>query len=89
MSSFVDGNALGGVFSEVFAVDLTGARGRCAGCGHVAAIGESRVYDRAAGSVARCSGCDAVLVRVVVAPGRIFLDMHGLSVLEIPLETPL
>lgn len=80
---FLDGNALGGVLREVFAVDVTGARGRCAGCGQVSAVGTARVFDRAAGLVARCPGCESVLLRVVTAPDRIFLDLHGLSFLEL------
>ncbi len=81
--AFVDGNALGGALREVFAVDVTGARGRCAGCGQVSAVAAAHVFDRAAGLVARCSGCDSVLLRVVTAPDRVFLDLHGLSFLEL------
>lgn len=83
--NWVDGNALGGVLREVFALDVTGAMGRCAGCGRVGMVGETRVYDHAAGMVARCPGCDDVLMRVVTAPDRVFLDMHGLSFLELRL----
>lgn len=82
--SWIDGNALGGALREIFAQDVTGARGRCAGCGRVGPVGEARVYARAAGLVARCAGCDAVLMRLVTAPDRVFLDMHGLSFLELP-----
>ena len=31
---YVDGNVLAGALQTVFAVDVTVARGRCAGCGH-------------------------------------------------------
>ena len=33
-------------------------------------IAEARVYEHAAGLVARCPGCDAVLMRLVRAPDR-------------------
>jgi hypothetical protein len=82
---WVDGNALAGELREIFTMDLTGVRGRCAGCGRTGLVGEARVYERAAGLVARCVGCDAVLLRLVRAPDRAFLDLHGLSFLELPL----
>ena len=82
---YVDGNMLGGTLREVFAVDPTGAMGRCASCGNVDAIATSRVYAHAAGMVARCVACDDVLMRIVAAPDRMFLDLRGLSFVEIPL----
>jgi hypothetical protein len=50
----------------------------------MAEVGTARVYE-SAGAVARCTGCEAVLVRLVTAPGRAFLDMRGLECLEIAL----
>jgi len=78
----VDGNELAGTLREIFAVDITVARGRCVGCGREATVAEAVVYDRAPGLVARCSGCEAVLLRVVRGPGRVWLDLRGLSILE-------
>jgi len=83
--SYVDGNELAGVLGEVFAVDLTAARGTCAGCGSVRPIAEARVYDHAPGLVARCPGCDAVLLRVVRTAERVFLDLRGVSCVELAL----
>jgi hypothetical protein len=83
--TWVDGNMLAGALGEVFAMDLTAARGRCAGCGRVGPMAETRVYPQAAGLVARCPGCDEVLLRLVRAPDRVFLDLHGLSFMELPL----
>jgi hypothetical protein len=85
---WVDGNELAGALREIFAVDLTVARGRCAGCGDVREIARLRVYDRAPGLVARCPGCTAVLLRLVRAPGRAWLDLSGLTCLEIALPEP-
>jgi hypothetical protein len=82
--AWVDGNALAGELREIFTMDITGVRGRCAGCGRIGPVAEARVYERAAGLVARCAGCDGVLLRLVRAPGRSFLDLHGLSFLELP-----
>ena len=83
--SFVDGNEMAGPMREVFAVDITVARGRCASCGRTGAVAEARVYDRAPGLVARCPGCEEVLLRVVRGPDRVWLDLRGVTVLEIPL----
>lgn len=82
-SDYVDGNALGGTLGEVFAVDVTAARGRCAGCGTVNMVATTHVYVRAAGAVARCVSCGDVLIRIVSAPDRMFLDLRGMSFLEI------
>jgi hypothetical protein len=84
-SDYVDGNALGGTLREVFAVDITGARGRCAGCGTVNMVATSHVYVQSAGAVARCASCGDVLIRIVSAPDRMFLDFRGMSFLEITL----
>jgi Family of unknown function (DUF6510) len=83
--NFVDGNDLAGPMREVFAVDMTVARGRCGSCGRTGVLAEARVYDRAPGLVARCSSCEEVLMRVVRGPDRMWLDLRGVTVLEIPL----
>jgi hypothetical protein len=38
------------------------------------------------GTVIRCPSCDTVLIRVVHAKGRSFLDMRGVRVLQISTE---
>ena len=80
----LDGNALAGPLREVFAVELTAARGTCAGCGRSGPLAEARVYARAPGLVARCPGCAAVLLRLVAGPDRTWLDLRGLAVIEVP-----
>jgi hypothetical protein len=83
--TFVDGNEMAGPLGELFTVDVTMARGRCAGCGAENMVAQVTVYDRAPGLVARCPSCEAVLMRLVRAPDRAYLDLRGLSVLEFPL----
>ena len=86
MDSFVDGNQMAGGLRDVFAVDMTVARGRCASCGRVAMIAEARVFDEnGPGLVARCPACEAVLLRMVRAPDRVWLDLGGLTYLEVPM----
>ncbi|MET9311576.1 DUF6510 family protein [Kribbella sp. NPDC003505] len=83
-ANYLDGNAAAGALSEVFAVDLTTATGRCNGCGQVAVFAESRLYVDAPGMVARCNGCESVLLRVVRTPDNTYLDLRGLTYLRVP-----
>ena len=82
----LDGNVVAGMLGEVFAVDVTAAVGRCDGCGAVGVLAEAHVFMDAPGAVVRCRSCDSVLLRVVSAPGRTWLDLRGLSYLQ--LATP-
>jgi hypothetical protein len=84
--TYLDGNAIAGMMSEVFTMDVTTAVGHCDGCGRVAVVAEARVYVDAPGAVLRCAGCDAVLMRVVSTPDRTWIDLRGLAVLQ--LTTP-
>jgi hypothetical protein len=79
----LDGNALGGALGEVFVREMTVARSTCASCGAVREIGALAVYAQAPGAVARCPGCDAVLLRLVRTEGRIWLDLQGIRSLEL------
>jgi hypothetical protein len=63
-------------------LEMTAAEGKCAGCGAVNAIGEVDVYLQAPGAVVRCPACTSVLMRVVRAPGRYWLDLSGMRYLE-------
>jgi len=81
----LDGNVLAGPLREIFAVDVTAAIGRCAGCGRVGAVAELRVYDQAPGLVARCPTCESVVLRLVRGPDRAWLDLRGSVYLQIPL----
>ena len=80
---WTDGNGLAGPFHDVFCVDITTAIGRCTGCGRTAPMAEVRVFDHAPGLVARCPTCEQVLMRLVHGPGRAWLDLRGLSYLQL------
>ncbi len=80
-----DANMLAGPAREIFAADVTVARGRCAGCGRVDVVAELRVYADAPGLVARCPSCDAVMLRLVRSPDRAWLDLRGAVALEMPM----
>jgi len=81
--TFLDGNELAAPLREIFTVDLTVASGQCANCGRRCKLAEARLYARAPELVARCTGCEAVLMRLVRSPDRVWLDLSGLSYLEI------
>jgi hypothetical protein len=75
--TYVDGNAIGGLLTDVFGRDATGVSGRCGECGAENAVAALRVY-RAAGIVVRCPSCEAVLIRVVAAREELWVDLGGL-----------
>jgi Family of unknown function (DUF6510) len=82
----LDGNAAGGVLSEVFAFEMTNAEGACANCGAVARVGAAMVYPHGMGTIVRCATCDNALMRLAHqggSPGRYFLDLKGLKYLRI------
>lgn len=83
---YEDGNALAGPLREIFAVDLTVAIERCAQCGLSGPVAALRVYRHAPGLVARCPGCDAVVLRLVRGPSAAWLDLSGAVSVRIPLE---
>lgn len=82
----LDGNAVAGPLWELFRIDIIAAIGRCKHCGAVRAFGEAMVYADAPGIVVRCSSCDGVLLRLVETPTSFWLDVSGLSYLQIDRE---
>jgi hypothetical protein len=80
----VDGNAIAGALAEIFAIDATSAVGTCVTCGRVGAVATLTVYRPAMGLVARCPGCDEVILRVVEGPDCTWLDLRGSVNLRFP-----
>jgi hypothetical protein len=78
----LDGNAIAGTLAELFGGEMTEARGICVGCGAENFVGALHVY-RAAGIVVRCPSCDSVLMRIVEAPGRTWIDLQGVRTLQV------
>ncbi|MFG2006282.1 DUF6510 family protein [Spirillospora sp. NPDC048911] len=85
---YLDGNALAGPLAEIFTNDVSAAVGRCASCGMTGPVASLRVYGPAPGLVARCPGCDEVMLRLVRSPDAAWLDLCGTTCLRIPLESP-
>jgi Zn finger protein HypA/HybF involved in hydrogenase expression len=78
----VDGNAIGGLLREIFAMEMTAAETTCAGCGAVNAVGAVDVYMHAPGVVVRCPECKQVLMLIVHGRGRYWVDLRGVRRLE-------
>ena len=75
----LDGNAIGGLLSDIFGADLTNAIGTCSNCGTAARVAEAVVFLRGPGVVVRCRTCDFVLLVVVERDGLHCVDMRGIS----------
>ena len=86
----LDGNAAAGLLQTILPFDLTIALARCAGCGSVKPVAELVAFVLPIGTVLRCPGCDAVLLRVTqhAASGRYWLDVRGIEWLELREATP-
>ena len=82
----LDGNAVAGDLSDLFRFDVTTAMATCVECRDVQPVAALRAYTRAPGMVLRCSSCDAVQLRLVRSPGRVWLDLRGIATLEIRLS---
>ena len=80
----LDGNALAGPLSIVFAADLTVATAECAGCGRTDQVAALRVFGAPMGLVARCAGCDHVMLSYTELPAGRTLQMHGMATLHLP-----
>jgi hypothetical protein len=78
----LDGNAAAGILQELFAVEMTIAVGTCDSCGAAGEVGRAHLY-RGAGIVLRCPSCDAILMTLVTAGGRAWIDLRGLQTLEL------
>jgi hypothetical protein len=78
----VDGNAIGGLLTEVFAVEATTAIGTCASCGTAGPVGAVHVY-RGAGVVLRCPHCGNMLGTIVKNDDRLWVNLRGMLTLEL------
>lgn len=81
--SHLDGNAAAGELKRIFAFDITAAQGQCAHCGTTGHFAEAHVYMKCPGIVVRCPSCGHVLLRLVNAGQRSFLDLRGVACLAL------
>ena len=78
----LDGNAVGGIMLELFGLEATAMPCVCAGCGAQEEVARLDLYT-GAGIVIRCCHCEAVMIRIVEAGERIWLDLSGTISLEL------
>jgi uncharacterized protein DUF6510 len=80
----LDGNASAGDLADIFDFDVTIAVTTCATCHDTHPLATLGTYTWAPGLVLRCTSCEAVQLRMVRSPERIWLDLRGVDMLEIP-----
>ena len=80
----LDGNALAGPLSTVFAAEITTATAVCGGCGHAGEVATLAVFGAPMGLVARCPACEHVMLRFVDLPVGRTLEMTGMAALRFP-----
>ncbi len=80
----VDGNVLAGPLGELFRFDLTTTSGECRHCGDIAVLARAMVYLDPSGYVVRCNSCGEMLMAIVTTEKRTWLDLSGVSGLQIP-----
>jgi hypothetical protein len=83
-TSQLDGNALAGAMAAVFAGDLTTGTAVCAGCGRTEQVAALPVFGAPMGLVARCPGCDQVLLGYTDLPAGRTLQLRGMAALRLP-----
>jgi Family of unknown function (DUF6510) len=83
MENRLDGNAAAGILQEIFPFEMTLVHTTCAGCGRLDVIGALAVYAHGMGTIVRCPSCDQALIRIAHVKERYWLDMRGVTVLQI------
>ncbi len=73
----MDGNAVAGTLSEVFAMEMTTSLAECVSCGKRSEMGGLLAFIQTPGFVLRCPACKDIVLRVVVTPDAYYLDARG------------
>jgi hypothetical protein len=79
----LDGNAAGGLLSELFCVEMTTTVVVCAGCGRRCPVAELALYGQEMGQILRCPDCDVAVIRVARTSNQLWLDLRGATVLQL------
>jgi len=79
----LDGNAVGGILGQIFAVEMTTTELICANCDAVGPIGAAVVYATAMGTIVRCPGCGEGLIRLAHMPQRYRVDFSGTRLMQL------
>ncbi|MGY8680673.1 DUF6510 family protein [Bradyrhizobium sp. UFLA05-153] len=84
----LEGNTAALLLQDVFALDITLARIRCAACDCTSGVGALAAHAAPMGTILKCSDCDDVLMRVVDTPRGLLLEMAGARYLRFDPGTP-
>jgi hypothetical protein len=87
MENRLDGNAAAGMLQAIFPFEMTMVQATCVGCGQTNVMAELMVYKHGMGTIVRCPSCDTALIRMAESKGRYWLDVRGVRVLQIPVES--
>jgi hypothetical protein len=79
----LDGNAVAGLFQDIFGLEMTANPAECASCGNVSELGGLLAFTQAPGAVLRCPACEAVMLTIVQTPDSIYLDARGAAYLKL------
>jgi len=79
----LDGNAVGGVFADLFGLEMTDQMTVCASCGAHEVVACLEVYVCSPGTVVRCRHCHAVMMCIVEGRDRTWLGLSGVATLEL------
>ena len=78
----LDGNAVGGMFYEIFGTEMTTSSAECANCGNVTEMGGMLAFTQAPGMVMRCPACKEVMMRIVETPDAFYMEARGVAQLR-------
>jgi uncharacterized protein DUF6510 len=81
----LDGNVAAGILASIFFPEMTVAATSCGHCGAVRQLGELDAYVNNPGVILRCSSCEGVVLRVMQNHNRVWLDLRGMSLLQVDL----
>ncbi len=79
----LDGNAVAGLFYELFSREMTTVPAECAHCGNRAEMGALHAFTQAPGIVLRCPACDGMIMRMVVTDDSVYLDVRGATYIRL------
>lgn len=79
----VDGNAVAGPLSEIFAVDVTAVEVTCNHCGSSAPLADAKAYVRGPGTVLRCASCTSIIGRMAKTRDATWMDLRGSAAWQI------
>lgn len=73
----VQGDAVAGSLSNIFAVDVTAAEVVCPQCGRASPLADEKAYLRGPASLLQCKNCSSVLGRFRRAQDVVWVDMRA------------